>query len=80
MLTQNEKDILGAMVDMGALRGQDRIDAGASDEVAREKIAAFKEQMAQMLPMQVQAMNEQKARAESELAQYQVLQRLIGEK
>lgn len=80
MLTQNEKEILGAMVDFGALRGQERIEAGLSDENARAKIAEFKEQMAQILPMQIQSANERKARAEEELAQAEALQQLIGNK
>lgn len=45
MLSAEEKAILGKMVDMGQLRGEERVSAGADDKIARELIATFKEQL-----------------------------------
>lgn len=79
MLTQNEKDILGAMVDMGLLKGDDRKSTGASDEIAREKIAEFKAQQTTLIPMQIEGLTSQLTLVEAEIARLTELQTLLGE-
>jgi len=79
MLTQNEKDILGAMVDLSYLQGQDRVNAGASDETAREFIATFKSQMLQMLPIKIDGLERTLERLQTELTALQTLQQLLVE-
>ena len=78
MLTNTEKEILGYMVDMGFLKGQDRVNAGANDETAREHIAAFKTQMSVVLPRQIEGLQTQLQRVEVELNQAQDLLALLG--
>ena len=78
MLTNTEKQILGYMVDMGSLRGQQRIDAGDDDELARGLIAGFSNQMRIFLPRQIEAMQLQKENAEIELARLQEVLNLLG--
>jgi hypothetical protein len=77
MLTNTEKQILGYMVDMGNLRGQDRVNAGQSDTTARELITIFTTQMQQVLPMQIAALKEQKLRAEEDINKFQTLLGLL---
>lgn len=71
MLSQNEKDILGIMVDMGRLKGEERVSAGSSDEIARDVIAAFKERMMATLPQRIEQIEAQEtfARTQKEALQ-----------
>jgi len=71
MLSQNEKDILGIMVDTGHLKGEERASAGASDEVAREVIAIFKERMMTTLPQQLESALTQKYLIDTRIAELQ---------
>lgn len=78
MLTENEKQILGYMVDMGGLRGQQRIDASADDELARELIEDFSIQIRATLPMQIEALTAQRNNLEEQINQAQTLLELVG--
>ena len=77
MLTETEKQILGYMVDAGQLRGEERIAAGGSDVIARGKIAAFKAQQRQFLPMQINALQAQKLNVEADIAKQNELLTLL---
>ena len=79
MLTETEKQILGYMVDAGQLRGEERIAAGGSDVIAREKIAEFKTHQQQFLPMQIKALKEQKLNLVEDLEKQTALLTLLGE-
>ena len=79
MLTENEKQILGCMVDAGQLRGEERIAAGKSDSLARSLIETFKTQMQQVLPMQINSLQNQKLNVEADIAQQSALLTLLGE-
>jgi len=69
MLTNTEKKILGAMVDMGNLRGQERIDAGSNDEKAREVIAVFRESMLAFLPALIGNLESKRVEIEADIKQ-----------
>jgi len=77
MLTNTEKQILGYMVDAGQLRGEERIDAGGDDSIAREKIAEFKAQMQQILPMQIDRLQAQKLIIDEDIAKQNELLTLL---
>lgn len=77
MLTDKEKQILGHMVDMGILRGQSRIDAGADDELARELIADFSAQMLATMPTQIEFLNRQKNELEEKIIEANLMLDLI---
>lgn len=78
MLTNNEKEILGYMVDMGVLRGQQRIEAGQDDTKAREFIAEFKLNMASALPIQIAALQAQQQHVEQEISAMQEVMSLLS--
>jgi len=80
MLTENEKQILGYMVDAGQLRGEERIAAGASDSLARSLIETFKTQQRQVLPMQINSLQNQKLNVEADIATQNELLTLLEEK
>jgi len=77
MLTQNEKEILGAMVDRGQLRGEERIAVGADDMLARERIAEFKAQQTSLLQRQIDSLTKNKESIEAEIIKLTNLQTLL---
>ena len=79
MLTENEKQILGYMVDAGQLRGEVRIGAGASDSLARSLIETFKTQQRHILPMQINSLQNQKLNVEADIATQNELLTLLEE-
>ena len=78
-LTQNEKNILGAMVDNGQLRGDERVAVGANDTLAREKIAEFKAQQTPFLQMQIDSLTRNKQVIQDEITKLTDLQTLLEE-
>ena len=79
MLTDNEKEILGYMVDMGVLRGQQRVEAGQNDEKAREFISEFISQIRDAIPMQLAGLENQRKHLVSGLQAMTRLKQLILE-
>lgn len=77
MLTDNEKQILGYMVDMGVLQGQRRVDAGADDEFARELITDFSTQMRITMPLQLGSLMQQRTELDDRIERTNLLLRLL---
>ena len=77
MLTENEKQILGYMVDAGQLRGEERIAAGGSDSLARSLIETFKAQQRLVLPLQINSLQNQKLNVDADIAKQNELLTLL---